>query len=109
MAVWAFIICKYIPLLNKTKLRATKKDELYVLCTYYMLSTVKKKKQNLKSEVKVKLIHAKQLKDNLEKGAPSRWQRSKGWRSPSSPQIHQNYIYTCNNSDRTPTECWQKT
>ena len=40
---------------------------------------------------------------------PSRWQRSKTWRSPSFPQIHQKYIYMWNNSCRTPTECWQKT
>ena len=40
---------------------------------------------------------------------PSRWQRSKMWRSPSSQQIHQKYIYMWNNSHRTPTECWQKT
>ena len=40
---------------------------------------------------------------------PSRWQRSKTWRSPSSPQIHQKYIYMWNKSYRTPTECWQKT
>ena len=31
------------------------------------------------------------------------------WRSPSSPQIHQKYIYMWNDSYRTPTECWQKT
>ena len=31
------------------------------------------------------------------------------WRSPSSPQIHQNYICMWNNSYRTPTEHWQKT
>ena len=31
------------------------------------------------------------------------------WRSPSSPQIHQKYFYMWNNSDRTPSECWQKT
>ena len=30
-------------------------------------------------------------------------------RSPSSPHIHQKYIYTWNSSYRTPTECWQKT
>ena len=30
------------------------------------------------------------------------------WRSLSSPQIHQKYIYMWNNSYRTPTECWQK-
>ena len=42
-------------------------------------------------------------------GSPSRWQRSKTWRSPSSPQIHQKYIYMWNNSYRTLTECWQKT
>ena len=30
-------------------------------------------------------------------------------RSPSSPQIHQKYIYMWNSSYRTPTECWQKT
>ena len=40
---------------------------------------------------------------------PSRWQRSKTWRSPSFPQIHQKCIYMWNNSCRTPTECWQKT
>ena len=39
---------------------------------------------------------------------PSRWQRNETWRSPSSPQIHQNYIYMWNNSYRTPTEHWQK-
>ena len=33
----------------------------------------------------------------------------KTWRSPSSPQIHQKYIYMWNNSYRTPTERWQKT
>ena len=44
----------------------------------------------------------------LEEG-PSRWQRSKTWRSPSSPQIHQKNIYMWNNSYRTPTGCWQKT
>ena len=31
------------------------------------------------------------------------------WRSPSSPQIHQKYIYMWNNSYITPTERWQKT
>ena len=31
------------------------------------------------------------------------------WRSLSSPQINQNYIYMWNNSNRTPTECRQKT
>nr|XP_058931093.1 succinate--CoA ligase [GDP-forming] subunit beta, mitochondrial isoform X2 [Kogia breviceps] len=41
-------------------------------------------------------------------GGPSRWQRSKTWRPPSSPQMHQKYIYMWNNSCRTPTECWQK-
>ena len=30
-------------------------------------------------------------------------------RSPSSPQIHQKYVYTWNCSYRTPTERWQKT
>ena len=38
-----------------------------------------------------------------------RWRKSKTWRSPSSPQIHQKYIYTWNCSYRTPTEHWQKT
>ena len=37
-----------------------------------------------------------------------RWQKSKTWRSPSSAQIHQKYIYTWNCSYRTPTERWQK-
>ena len=40
---------------------------------------------------------------------PSRWQSSKIWRWPSSPQTHQKYIYMWNNSYRTPTEHWQKT
>ena len=31
------------------------------------------------------------------------------WRSPSSPHIHQKYIYMWNNSYRVPTERWQKT
>ena len=31
------------------------------------------------------------------------------WRSTSSPQIHEKYIYMWNNSYRTPTERWQKT
>ena len=30
------------------------------------------------------------------------------WRSSSSPQIYQKYIYMWNNSYRTPTELWQK-
>ena len=42
-------------------------------------------------------------------GRPSRWQRSRTCRSPSSAQIHQKYIYMWNNSYRTPTERWQKT
>ena len=42
-------------------------------------------------------------------GGLSRWWRSKIWRSPSAPQIHQKYIYMWNNSYRTPTEHWQKT
>ena len=41
-------------------------------------------------------------------GGPSRWRRTKTWRSTSSPQIYQKYIYMWNNSYRT-TECWQKT
>ena len=47
--------------------------------------------------------------NNITGGGPSRWRRNKTWRSPSFPQIHQKYIYTCNNSYRTPTESWQKT
>ena len=42
-------------------------------------------------------------------GGASRWQKSKTWRSPSSPQIHQKYIYTWNDSYRTAIERWQKT
>ena len=45
---------------------------------------------------------------SLPKGGPSKWQRSKTWRSSSSPQIHQKYIYVWNNSYRTPTERLQK-
>ena len=40
---------------------------------------------------------------------PSKWQRSKTWRSPSSPQIYQKYIYMWNNTYRIPIECRQKT
>ena len=40
---------------------------------------------------------------------PSRWWRSKMWRSPFSPQIHQKYIYMWKNSYKTPTEHRQKT
>ena len=42
-------------------------------------------------------------------GGASRWRKSKMWRSPSSPQIHQKHIYMWNSSYRTPTERWQKT
>ena len=45
----------------------------------------------------------------MKLGGASRWRKSKMQRSPSSPQIHQKYIYLWNNSYRTPTECWQKT
>ena len=45
---------------------------------------------------------------NLTRERPSRWWKSKTWRSPSSPQIHQKYIYMWNNSYRTLTECRQK-
>ena len=45
----------------------------------------------------------------IKSGGASRWQKSKTRRSPSSPQIHQKYIYMWNNSYRTPTERWQKT
>ena len=49
------------------------------------------------------------ISKNREKRGASRWQKSKTQRSPSSPQIHQKYIYRWNNSYRTPTERWQKT
>ena len=39
----------------------------------------------------------------------ARWRKSKRRRSPSSPQIHQKYIYTWNCAYRPPTEHWQKT
>ena len=42
-------------------------------------------------------------------GERRRWRKSKTRRSPSSPQIHQKYIYTWKCSYRTPTEHWQKT
>ena len=45
----------------------------------------------------------------IMRGRYSRWQKSKTYRSPSSPQLHQKYIYMSNNSYRTPTERWQKT
>ena len=46
-------------------------------------------------------------KKNRER--PSRWHKSKTWRSSSFSQIHQKYIYMWNHSYLTPTECWQKT
>ena len=48
-------------------------------------------------------------KNPASRRRPSRWQRSKMWKSPSSPQIYQKYIYMWKKSYRTPTECWQKT
>ena len=42
------------------------------------------------------------------KERPSRWWRTKTWRSPSSPQMHQKHIYMWNNYYKTPTDCWQK-
>ena len=45
----------------------------------------------------------------LMRERPTRWWRSKKWKSPSSPQIHQKYIYMWNNSYRIPTEHWQET
>ena len=54
------------------------------------------------------LFSIKTFFKNNNSGGASRWQKSKTWRSPSLPQIHQKYIYTWNNSYRTPTECWQK-
>ena len=54
-------------------------------------------------------LRLKIFKRTIVRGGASRWQKSKTWRSPSSPQIHQKYIYMWNNSYRTPTECWQKT
>ena len=54
-------------------------------------------------------IYKKNSKYKTFSWGPSRWQRNKTWRSPSSPQIHQKYIYMWNNSYRTPTECRQKT
>ena len=52
------------------------------------------------------IIKASSYKD---RGGASRWRKSKTRRSPSSPQIHQKYIYVWNNSYRTPTERCQKT
>ena len=49
------------------------------------------------------------LKMSIISRRPSRWQKSERWRTPSSQQIHQKYIYTWNNSYRTLTERWQKT
>ena len=46
---------------------------------------------------------------NVVSGERRRWRKNKMQRSPSSPQIHQKYIYTWNGSYRTPTEHWQKT
>ena len=46
---------------------------------------------------------------NKKRRGALRWQKSKTWKSPSSPQIYQKYIFMWNNSYRTPTERWQKT
>ena len=62
-------------------------------------------RRNMPRHILIKLSKIKYKK----RGGASKWWRSKMWRSPSSPQIHQKYIYTWNNSYRTPTECWQKT
>ena len=43
------------------------------------------------------------MSQNIRGERPSRWQKSKTWRSPSSPQIHQKYIYMWNSSYRTNT------
>ena len=64
------------------------------------------RKQGLK--LRCKYIRQKRLILNYRE-RPSRWQKSKTWRSPSSPQIHQKYIYMWNSSYRTPTERCQKT
>ena len=45
----------------------------------------------------------------IKEGEGGRWRKSKTRRSPSSPQIHQKYIYMWHNSYRIPTEHWQKT
>ena len=53
--------------------------------------------------------NGKEYEKNIYIGGASRWRKSKTRRSPSSPQIHQKYIYMWNNAYRTPTERWQKT
>ena len=53
-------------------------------------------------------LSASPARNSTGQGA-SRWRKSKTRRSPSSPQIHQKYIYMWNCSYRTPTERWQKT
>ena len=55
-----------------------------------------------------KIFHANGNQKKAGGGA-SRWWKNKTRRSPSSPQIHQKYIYMWNNSYRSPTERWQKT
>ena len=62
---------------------------------------------SLLSQTPQYLHRLKILRRNIEYSR--RWRRSKTWRSPSSPQIHQKYNYMWNNSYRTPTECLQKT
>ena len=57
-----------------------------------------------------KIIFTTTFKDlKANGGERKRWRKSKTQRSPSSPQIHQKYIYTWNCSYTTPTERWQKT
>ena len=36
---------------------------------------------------------------------PTRWQRSKTWRSSFSPKMHQKHNFMWNSSYRMPTEC----
>ena len=77
--------------------------------------------QNLKKETDKQVQEAQRVPNKVNTNRPTprhiiikkaerrRWRKSKMQRSPSSPQIHQKYIYTWNCSYRIPTERWQKT
>ena len=75
-----------------------------------VLTYVRVKKLNLSLSMHIHVLLQLQLDYEIRSidkgGGPSRWRSSKTWRSSSSPQIYQKYVYTWNNSYRTPTERW---
>ena len=101
---WAEYFCSIIYLVYKISLLI----KLFLLCVkisdqcftciiYYLIPNII---YDLLTLPKLYSFYVQELclKYNLWEG-PSRW--TKMWRSPSSPQIHQKYIYMWNNSYRT--------